>query len=84
MRMTSNGEVTIPPEVRQALGIDEGAELEWEVRGNEAVLRLAPTDRKERAEQIVGRMWGRGTHEFTTDELMRLTRGDHWNRPSPS
>jgi AbrB family looped-hinge helix DNA binding protein len=40
-RLTSKGQVTVPKATREALGIGPGSEVEFVVRGNEAVLRKA-------------------------------------------
>ena len=40
-RMTSQGQVSVPADVRRALGLAPGSVLEWEQRGNELVVRKA-------------------------------------------
>jgi antitoxin PrlF len=74
MRVTEKGQVTIPKEIRDALGIDAGTEVEFERSGDTVVVRKArgaPT----RGRQLVERLRGRGDVGMTTDEIMALTRG---------
>lgn len=42
-RVTSKGQVTIPVEVRRALGLETGASLVFEVAGEYATVRRAPS-----------------------------------------
>jgi AbrB family looped-hinge helix DNA binding protein len=84
MRATTKGQVTIPLAIRRALGIDPTTELEFELRGDEAVLRVKCETPEERGRRIVERLWGRGNLGMTTDEWMAMTRGEDWNQASPS
>jgi AbrB family looped-hinge helix DNA binding protein len=74
MKITSKGQVTIPQEVRERLGLLPHTEVEFEVRGDVAVLRKA-AKRGRRGRQILDRMRGSATVAMTTDEIMALTRG---------
>jgi AbrB family looped-hinge helix DNA binding protein len=38
-RLTSQGQVSIPAEVRKALGVGPGSAVVWEDRGNEVIVR---------------------------------------------
>lgn len=76
MRVTSKGQVTIPIEIRDQLGITPGTEVEFEVE--DGAVRLRPKgggvrEWLERVEQNRGR-WA--TTGMTTDEIMALTRGE--------
>lgn len=73
MRVTSKGQVTIPRDVRQRLGIRPGSEVEFEVDRDGARLVRAGAGS---GAGIVKRMRGRGTVAMTTDEIMALTRED--------
>ncbi len=79
MRVTTKGQVTIPIEVREKLGIFPGTEVEFIVRGDAAKLVKAKpkNGRRTRGQEIVARLVGKGTanREMTTDEIMALTRG---------
>jgi antitoxin PrlF len=70
MRVTQKGQVTIPREVRRALGIKPGSDVEFELDAHGARLRV---DRARAAEEI-SRMRGAGEGEMTTEEILALTR----------
>jgi len=75
MRVTTKGQVTIPVEVRERLGIRPGTEVNFEVEGNTA--RMIPVRKvSNRGRKIVELMRGKGTVNMTTDEIMVLTRGE--------
>jgi AbrB family looped-hinge helix DNA binding protein len=38
-RITAQGQVSVPAEIRRRLGVSAGATLEWDVRGDEVVVR---------------------------------------------
>ncbi len=73
MRVTSKGQVTIPIEIREQVGIEPESDVEFEVVGNVVQIRKASTS--SRGERIVARLRGTATTKWTTDELMALTRG---------
>lgn len=80
MRVTTKGQVTIPQEIREKLGIFPGTEVEFVIHGKFVGIEKK-TKRKNgkpsRGEEIVARIVGSGTAnlEMTTDEIMALTRG---------
>ena len=75
MRVTSKGQVTIPRDVRQRLGIFPQTEVEFVVDGNTVYLRTTDTP-ESRGKRVVETLRGRATVRMTTDEIMALTRGD--------
>jgi AbrB family looped-hinge helix DNA binding protein len=83
MRITSKGQVTIPIEIRERLGIQPNTEVRFVVRGKHAVLEKATkgtaTKHPTRGEAIVARLRNAARHAtratMSTDELMALTRG---------
>jgi len=75
MRVTEKGQVTIPKELRDALGIGAGTEVEFERHTDVIVVRKV-TGGATRGSRLVDRMRGRGDVDMTTDEIMALTRGD--------
>jgi len=76
MRITSKGQVTIPQHIRERLGLLPHSEVEFDVVGDSARIRKAGK-RMTRGEMIVAHLRGRGSKRFkSTDELMRLLRGD--------
>lgn len=78
MRISTKGQVTIPLEIRERLGLVPGTEVEFEVDGNSA--RLRRVDGLSRGAALVARLRERGataqTTGMTTDEIMALTRGE--------
>ena len=72
MRITSKGQVTIPLEVRERLGLLPNTEVEFTVRGNAAMLTKAGGRR--RGPALVEHLRGRGDGTLTTDQIMALTR----------
>jgi AbrB family looped-hinge helix DNA binding protein len=75
MRVSEKGQVTIPIEIRQLLGIVPETELELDVVGDEIRVRKA-AGRQRRGRELVGRLRGRGSVRMTTEEIMALTRGE--------
>ena len=75
MRVSEKGQVTIPKELRDALGIGAGTEVEFEIRQDTIVVRKAKT-KASRGHRIAERLRGRGDVAMTTDEIMALTRAD--------
>lgn len=73
MRLTTKGQVTIPQEIRERLGLLPNTEVVFDVVGDSVRIRKAPTQGRGRA--LIDRMRGTGTVKMTTDEIMALTRG---------
>jgi AbrB family looped-hinge helix DNA binding protein len=75
MKVTTKGQVTIPLEIREKLGIHPGSEVEFQVRGN--AVRIVPVRKgRPRGKRLVERLRGRGAVRMSTDEIMALTRGE--------
>jgi AbrB family looped-hinge helix DNA binding protein len=80
-RMTSKGQVTIPKAVRQHLGVGPGSEIEFELEPDGRVL-VASAQRKKRPRPQMrlpsrfGAIVGTVKSDMTTDEIMKLLRGD--------
>jgi AbrB family looped-hinge helix DNA binding protein len=76
MRITSKGQVTIPMEIREKLGLLPNTEVEFAIDGNAVrITKASRSGRSSRGRRIVEHMRGRGAGTLTTDEIMRLTRG---------
>lgn len=73
MRVTEKGQVTIPKELRDALGIGAGTEVDFE-RRNETIVVRKVSDGPTRGRRLADRLRGRGDVSMTTDEIMALTR----------
>ena len=77
MRMTTKGQVTIPLEIREHLGLLPWTEVEFEVDGDSVRVRRKRRA-KARGQRLLDAMRRapRPTPGMTTDELMALTRGN--------
>ncbi len=77
MRITSKGQVTIPQEIREALGLLPQTEVEFRMEGDSVrIVKVESPRRETRGQSIVRRLRGSATVSMTTDEIMALTRGD--------
>jgi AbrB family looped-hinge helix DNA binding protein len=78
MKITTKGQVTIPVEIREKLGLLPNTEVDFEVVGQ--VVRMRKVRRAKgagsRGKSIVQRLRGRGSVRMTTDQILALTRGD--------
>lgn len=78
MRITTEGQVTIPIEIRKKLGLRPNSEVEFEIVGN--AVRMGKVRgmkaRRRRGKSIVQRLRGRGSVRMSTDAILALTRGE--------
>jgi AbrB family looped-hinge helix DNA binding protein len=77
MRITSKGQVTIPIEIRERLGLLPNTEVRFEIEGNAVRIVRDEESPGGRGRRLVERMRGRATSGMSTEEIMALTRGDH-------
>lgn len=75
MRITTKGQVTIPVDIRERLGLLPNTEVEFVLDGDAVRLRKAEGAGR-RGKRLVEHMRGRATSGMTTDEIMALTRGE--------
>ena len=74
MRVTTKGQVTIPREVREALGIVPESEIDFiEENGR---FYLTKRDQLKTKKKKFARFRGIVTAQMSTDEIMGLTRGE--------
>ena len=76
MRITSKGQVTIPVEIRERLGLLPNTEVRFEVEGN-AVRIVREEKTGGRGEKLLARLRGSATSGLSTEEIMALTRGEN-------
>jgi AbrB family looped-hinge helix DNA binding protein len=74
MQMTSKGQVTVPQELRNKLGLLPGVEVIFEIKGSALLMRRAPDKKNSRGKKIVGLLEGKGTGTMSTNEILALTR----------
>ena len=77
MKITTKGQVTIPVEIREKLGLLPDTEVEFEVVGRAVRMRKVRRAKgsSRRGKSIVERLRGKGSVQMTTDEILALTRG---------
>jgi AbrB family looped-hinge helix DNA binding protein len=73
MRLTTKGQVTIPLDIRERLGLLPYTEVEFEIDGDAVKIRKARRGAG-RGRDLIERMRGRATSRLTTDEILALTR----------
>ncbi len=78
MQITSKGQVTIPQDVRNRLGLLPHTEVEFEVAGDHARIRKAKgtAGSGARGRRAVSALRGTADARMTTDEIMALTRDE--------
>lgn len=77
MRITSNGQVTIPKPIRDKLGLLPHTEVEFVLEGD--AVRLVKVDAakgESRGSRAVRLLRAGGPVAMSTDEIMALTRGE--------
>ncbi|HSS49632.1 MAG TPA: AbrB/MazE/SpoVT family DNA-binding domain-containing protein [Thermoanaerobaculia bacterium] len=87
MRITSKGQITIPSEIREQLGLTPNSEIVLEVEGNtvrirRAVSKIQPAKPKRKPlkdEPFVG-MWRDREDMADSSEWVRTTRQREWTR----
>jgi AbrB family looped-hinge helix DNA binding protein len=73
MRVTSKGQVTIPQDIRERLGLFPNTEVIFDVVGDTVRIRKQKRS-KNRGYRLIEHLRGKGTIKLTTDEIMALTR----------
>jgi len=77
MRITSKGQLTIPIDVREQLGLHPGDEVEVVVDLETRSARIVKSATgPSRGRRIAESLLGTGDVEMTTEEIMELTRGE--------
>jgi len=78
MTLTSKGQVTIPQDIRERLGLLPGTRVVFDIVGGSVRIRKAPE--QGRGAALVARMRAAGRRagpsRLSTDEIMALTRGE--------
>ena len=72
MRVTTKGQVTIPQEIREKLGITPAVEIDFIEEKDRVYLVEIKTKRTRK----FSKLRGIANVKMTTDEIMALTRGD--------
>ena len=77
MRLTTKGQVTVPQDIRQKLGLLPNTEVEFDIVGDSVRIRKVrgASSRGQRLLDLM-RAAPKPKTGMTTDELMALTRGE--------
>jgi AbrB family looped-hinge helix DNA binding protein len=73
MRVTTKGQVTIPQEIREKLGITSAIEIDFIEEKNR--IYLVKREGQTKKTYKFGKLRGIANIKMTTDEIMALTRG---------
>jgi len=73
MRLTEKGQVTIPIQIREQLGLHPGDEVEFVMDADGVRIKRSAAN-PSTGRRIVERLRGRGDIAMTTAEIMALTR----------
>lgn len=73
MRITSKGQVTIPQEIRESMGLLPDTEVDFVVKGN--VVQIVKSRSASPGAELVRRMRGTAKRGMSTNEIMKLMRG---------
>jgi len=73
MKITTKGQVTIPADIRERLGLLPNTEVEFTLAGNGVMVTKARRSTR-RGQRVVAHLCGRGTVRMTTEEILALTR----------
>ena len=71
-KIDTNGQLTIPPKIREQLGFLPDTEIQMEVRGD--TLQIRKLRSQSRGRQLIAAIRGRATSNLTTNDIMELTR----------
>jgi len=78
MRINAKGQVTIPKKIRNQLSLLPRTEVEFEMAGDHARIRIArrATGAGARGRRTIEALSGKADTRMSTDEIMALTRKD--------
>lgn len=75
MKLGPKGQLSVPEVMRRQLGWLPDTEVTLEADGN--VLHVRPVERaRGTGDRAIAALRGKGNRRYTTDELMRMTRGE--------
>jgi AbrB family looped-hinge helix DNA binding protein len=78
VQITTKGQVTIPREIRNRLGLLPHTKVEFEMAGDHALIRKArrPPGESVRGRLALDALRGTAATRMSTDEILALTRGE--------
>lgn len=72
MHITPEGQITIPPDIRDQLGLLPGAEVQLDIVDDTLQVRKKAV--LIRGEKLVAAIRGKATSQISTNDIMQLTR----------
>lgn len=72
MKINPNGQITIPPNIQEQLGLLPGTEIQLEVIGDTLQIRKPRT--LSQGTQLIAAIRGKATSRLTTNDIMQVTR----------
>ena len=76
MKLTSKGQVTIPQALREQFGLQPDTEVTFEPAAEGVLIKPAAAGRRRRLQAWLRRARGSATTKLSTDNILRLTRGE--------
>ncbi|MGH8477576.1 MAG: AbrB/MazE/SpoVT family DNA-binding domain-containing protein [Methylococcales bacterium] len=81
MKLTVDGKITIPEDIRQQAGLTPGSELEFRYENGRLWLEKVRTNNKAKRQEIlqaINQVEGSATAnvDLSTDQVMHMTRGE--------
>ena len=76
MKVTTEGQVTIPQDIREKFHLLPGTDVEFIPQGEAVIIRPTASEEKNRFQRWIQRARGSATTGLTTDEIMAMTRGE--------
>jgi bifunctional DNA-binding transcriptional regulator/antitoxin component of YhaV-PrlF toxin-antitoxin module len=74
MKVTQKGQITIPHDLRKRYGFTRDRELIFDATEQGVLLRAAPERETERLSHALAKMRGIADRDFSTDQIMQMTR----------
>ena len=70
IKITSDGQITISPKIREQFGLLPGTEIQIEVIDD--IIQIRKSSTRQRT-NLVAALRGKATRDLSTDEIMQLT-----------
>lgn len=83
--LTSKGQMTIPKLFREAIGVKPNEAVELDLSGDRIIIRRksGANAKKRSFDDILSEVRSLADIPLSTDEIMRMTRGNDWNSATP-
>jgi antitoxin PrlF len=79
--LTVKSQVTLPKAIRDYLGVSPGERVSFETLPDGRVAIAAANPKAKVPMDPISAMRGTASRKMKTDAVMRVTRGDDWNKP---